>query len=207
MSARLGAPVFIGSRWLRGRPKVAMLGAVFLSMVVGIMFASPPAAHAVSSRPPQAAKSVGFVFGHLPPHRPVVTQRVVATLPVIPSSPAAPAAAPHVPATSPAAPPTVSAAPATTQLPARGHATAFGCAAAIADLTAYSAPGFVIQCPAYAGGHQATTTCATTTSLCNVERLIQIADPCAAAYMNEASNSWVLLGQSNAPIDPYGKCY
>jgi len=38
------------------------------------------------------------------------------------------------------------------------------------------------------------------------EKLIAIAVPCAAAYMNEASNSWVLTGSSDSPIDPYGYC-
>jgi hypothetical protein len=33
-----------------------------------------------------------------------------------------------------------------------------------------------------------------------------IADPCPAAYMNEASNSWDLVGASDAPLDPYGYC-
>ena len=33
-----------------------------------------------------------------------------------------------------------------------------------------------------------------------------IADPCPAAYMNEASNSWLLTGQADVPLDPYGDC-
>jgi hypothetical protein len=33
-----------------------------------------------------------------------------------------------------------------------------------------------------------------------------IADPCPNAYMNEASNSWALMGGSDAPLDPYGSC-
>ena len=48
--------------------------------------------------------------------------------------------------------------------------------------------------------------CASTSAPCDSERLIEIADPCPAAYMNEASNSWVLLGVSDVPIDPYGQC-
>jgi hypothetical protein len=86
-------------------------------------------------------------------------------------------------------------------------ATAFGCAAALAYLAAYAAPGFGAQCPAATGGHQATTMCVTSATPCDVERAILIAEPCAAAYMNEASNSWVLLGVSDAPIDPYGSCH
>ena len=48
--------------------------------------------------------------------------------------------------------------------------------------------------------------CISVSVMCDLGRFIMIADPCAAAYMNEASNSWVLLGLSRAPIDPYGKC-
>ena len=95
-------------------------------------------------------------------------------------------------------------------LPPAGEATAFGCAAALAYLTAYAAPGFTADCPADAGGHQAGTLCVTSVAAptpCDMARIIHIADPCAAAYMNEASNSWVLLGQSDTPIDPYGSCH
>jgi hypothetical protein len=43
--------------------------------------------------------------------------------------------------------------------------------------------------------------------LCDEGRSIVISDPCPAAYMNEASNSWVLIGVlKNVPIDPYGQC-
>jgi hypothetical protein len=92
-------------------------------------------------------------------------------------------------------------------VPPAGEATAFGCAAAQAYLAAYAAPGFGVQCPAETGGHQATTMCVSSATRCDVKRVILIAEPCAAAYMNEASNSWVLLGVSDAPIDPYGSCH
>jgi hypothetical protein len=49
-------------------------------------------------------------------------------------------------------------------------------------------------------------TCVNEAGVCANEDLIAIADPCAVAYMNEASNSWVMTGQSDAPIDPYGAC-
>jgi len=87
-----------------------------------------------------------------------------------------------------------------------GKATEWGCAAAIAYLNAYAAPGFSIQCPGDAGGHQATTTCVTGFRLCGLGASIVIADPCPAAYMNEASNSWVLIGVWRVPIDPFGSC-
>ncbi len=93
-----------------------------------------------------------------------------------------------------------------TGLPPAGEATRSGCAAALTYLYTYAAPGFVFQCPAAAEGHQAATMCASTSAPCDSERLIEIADPCPAAYMNEASNSWVLLGASDVPIDPYGQC-
>jgi hypothetical protein len=50
-------------------------------------------------------------------------------------------------------------------------------------------------------------TCINEPGVCANEDLIAIADPCPAAYMNEASNSWVLTGASDAPIDPYGACH
>jgi hypothetical protein len=93
-----------------------------------------------------------------------------------------------------------------TGVPPAGEATRDGCAAAYAYLQAYAAPGFAFECPGNAGGHEAETMCITGTTPCSTLRLIVIADPCPAAYMNEASNSWTLLGASDAPIDPYGSC-
>jgi hypothetical protein len=92
------------------------------------------------------------------------------------------------------------------ELPPPGEATAYGCAAAAQYIAAYAAPGFWLACPAFSRGHQASTVCESTTSACSVLRIITITDPCAAAYMNEASNSWVLMGLSDAPLDPYGMC-
>jgi hypothetical protein len=91
-------------------------------------------------------------------------------------------------------------------LPLAGEATAAGCTAALDYLTAYAAPGFWLVCPGDARGHQAMTVCESGTSPCSVMRIIVIADACPAAYMNEASNSWSLLGVSDAPVDPYGSC-
>ena len=82
---------------------------------------------------------------------------------------------------------------------------AFGCGAALTYLSAHSAPGFHFACPGYAQGHQAMT-CIDVAGICPGARLIVINVPCAAAYMNEASNSWVLDGLRSAPIDPYGYC-
>ena len=82
----------------------------------------------------------------------------------------------------------------------------YGCAAALAYLATHAAPGFVSYCPHDAGGHQASTTCMDAPTCLAGTRFIWIADPCPAAYMNEASNSYVIIGQSDAPLDPYGYC-
>ncbi|HVT41490.1 MAG TPA: hypothetical protein VHD39_00800, partial [Acidimicrobiales bacterium] len=95
--------------------------------------------------------------------------------------------------------------PATGALPPAGQATAWGCAAALQYLQAYAAPGFTLVCPGYADGHAAMT-CIAEQGSCPGAALIAIADACPQAYMNEASNSWVLTGRSTAPIDPYGPC-
>jgi hypothetical protein len=49
-------------------------------------------------------------------------------------------------------------------------------------------------------------TCKNEPGICPDQLVIAIADPCPAAYMNEASNSWVLMGASAASLDPYGAC-
>ena len=36
--------------------------------------------------------------------------------------------------------------------------------------------------------------------------VIAIADPCPQAYMNEASNSYVITGVADTLIDPFGAC-
>lgn len=110
-------------------------------------------------------------------------------------APAAPAPAQVVATTHPAA-----SAP-----PAPAQPSGYGCAAALAYLTAHSAPGFRFECPGYALGHQAMT-CLNEPGVCPGYGLIAINIPCAAAYMNEAHNSWVVLGEASG-IDPYGYCH
>jgi hypothetical protein len=190
-------------------------------------------ASAVSSRVPKATGQ-SYFYGKAPV-RPEETRRVVATkakpdtakplallfrvasgVPATPThvlNPPAPPPAPTptpVVATAPAARATPAPAPQPVwsgQLPPMGSAFAWGCAAAIQYLEAYAAPGFSIQCPGNAGGHEATTTCISGATLCGDGASIVIADPCPAAYMNEASNTWVLIGVwQNVPIDPYGQC-
>jgi hypothetical protein len=81
----------------------------------------------------------------------------------------------------------------------------YGCAAALAYLSAHAAPGFTFECPGYAMGRQAMT-CVNHAPECAGRKIIAIAVPCAAAYMNEAHNSWVLTGTGSG-IDPYGYCH
>jgi len=136
------------------------------------------------------------------------------------SPPAVLAAAPVSPppaAVPPAAvPPAVPAAPA---LPAYGQASTPGCTAALAYLQAYAAPGFALDCPGYALGHEAMTCLHGTPQYpdaCTNGPTIAISDACPQAYMNEAANSWNLTGQlsteqqkfgaSYSDIDPFGAC-
>jgi hypothetical protein len=84
-----------------------------------------------------------------------------------------------------------------------GQGTAFGCKPALVYLALYAAPGYRFVCPGDAQGHQATT-CDGSYPCVPGQRLIIIADPCPAAYMNEASNSWAVL--DGGEIDPYGAC-
>ena len=48
-------------------------------------------------------------------------------------------------------------------------------------------------------------TCMNQPGVCPGTAVIAIADPCPQAYMNEASNSYVILGLADTPIDPYGR--
>jgi hypothetical protein len=138
---------------------------------------------------------------------PTMTKTTTAAAP--PPAPAPtvtpPSAAP-VPTPAPAAAPPPAPPPATpSAVPAVGQATAWGCGAALAYLQAYAAPGFSLECPGFAEGREAMT-CVRAPGACPTSAVIAIAVPCPQAYMNEASNSLVLTGSSNAPIDPYGPC-
>ena len=143
-----------------------------------------------------------------PAPTPTPTPAVLASTPVAST---APSPAP-TPPPAPVAPP----APA---VPAVGQATAWGCSAALAYLQAYAAPGFTLDCPGYAEGHEAMTCLYDTPAYpdaCPSGPTIAISDPCPQAYMNESANSWNLTGQlsteqqklgvSYADIDPFGPC-
>jgi hypothetical protein len=125
-----------------------------------------------------------------------------APAPEVPPAPAPevpPAPAPEVsPPTEPAAPPESSPSPAELS-------TTWGCDAAVDYLRIHANPDFEIECPGNAFGHQAMT-CAFTAGYCPDRRVIAIAVPCPAAYMNEAENSWIVSGFRPGPIDPFGHC-
>ncbi len=69
-----------------------------------------------------------------------------------------------------------------------------------------AAPGFAVECPADAYGHEAATWVNTPPVCPAGSKVILIADPCPAAYMNEAANSWILMGEAQGSLDPYGAC-
>jgi hypothetical protein len=199
---RVGA----GTRRFAGLGLVLSLGLVVVnatgvgaSGVAGSLASGPPGstAPAAASGPVSTTRGVGPHY--LEAHAVVPAPAAVAPTP--PVAPDPPAVAGEVSTPPPASPPPAE----PSVVPARGTATASGCAAAVAYLAAYSAPGFTYECPGSALGHQAMT-CIDEPGVCADEHLIAIADACPAAYMNEASNSWVLTGSSDAPIDPYGAC-
>jgi len=122
-------------------------------------------------------------------------------------------------ASTPVAPAAPAPAPAPPAVPAYGGATAWGCSAALAYLQAYAAPGFALNCPGYAEGHEAMTCLHGTPQYpdaCPNGPTIAISDACPQAYMNESANSWLLTGQlateqqkfgvSYDSIDPFGAC-
>ena len=205
---RAGAPLGRVA-WLRA---VAISFAISGVMVGGIAATSgasgvaPPTSAAADVTPTSVTTSTVPASDDVPPPGTAATTTTTTTTTLPPAPPPAPAPAPPPPpAAAPAPVPAPPPPPVASALPARGAATASGCTAALAYLAAYSAPGFTFECPGYALGHEAMT-CINEPGACPGESLIAIADPCAHAYMNEASNSWVLTGQSSAPIDPYGAC-
>ena len=126
---------------------------------------------------------------------------------------------PAVLASAPVTPAAPAPAPAPPVVPAYGQATAWGCSAALPYLQAYAAPGFALDCPGYAEGHEAMTCLHGTPEYpdaCPNGPTIAISDACPQAYMNESANSWLLTGQLSTEqqkfgvsydyIDPFGAC-
>ncbi len=118
---------------------------------------------------------------------------------------AVPTVAPAPPAVAPDATPAAAASttPATAP-PAAAPAFTTECGDALAFLASHQAPGFVDTCaPGSALGHYGYT-CATVPGRCDGVRIIHIACPAPFVFMNEAHNSWTVIGQG-AGIDPYGQ--
>lgn len=167
--------------------------------------ASPPATARPSAVPPSTAAA------------PPTTSVPPTTTPPTTATTATTAATTAVPVTRPAPPPTTAPNQArqavatalqtrSTTPAAPALASADTCAAAIAYLSAHSAPGFQFECPGNALGHQAMT-CINVAGVCPGAKLIVISVVCPASYMNEAHNSWVLSGLQTGSIDPYGYCH
>jgi hypothetical protein len=133
---------------------------------------------------------------------PTTTTTTSTTVPPAPPPAPAPTTTTTVPPPAPPAPVALSSA---SGVPPRGEASLWGCAAAVTYLSAYAYPGFTFECPGNALGREGMT-CINEAGVCPGEAVIAIADACPAAYMNEASNSWVMEGLATAPIDPYGAC-
>lgn len=176
----------------RSRPRVAAwTGARATSAAVDSY------AHRVVVPPPRAAWPTTTTVS------PVATTTTTTTTTAAPPPPTTTTTAP--PQSPPAAAPPSPAPAPSNAVPPQGQATQWGCAAALAYLSAYAYPGFTLDCPGNAQGREAMT-CKDWPGVCPGQLVIAIADPCPAAYMNEASNSWVLMGASKAPEDPYGTC-
>ena len=153
-------------------------------------------------------------------------QLLLSSVPAIPASTSvttptttATTTPPAVLASAPVAPAAPAPAPTVPVLPAYGQATAWGCSAALAYLQAYAAPGFALDCPGYAEGHEAMTCLHGTPQYpdaCPNGPTIAISDACPQAYMNESANSWLMTGQLSTEqqsfgvsydfIDPFGAC-
>ena len=91
-----------------------------------------------------------------------------------------------------------------TAAPVRQPAVPGSCAEALAYLAAHQAPGFTDSCfDGSAFGHLGVT-CVNQPGMCTGQRIIRIACPAPFVYMNEAHNSWTLIG-ARTGIDPYGQ--
>jgi hypothetical protein len=194
-----------------------MVGLVVVSVVaVGGVFAVPAA---VSSPDYLPALQPNQPHQYADAHLLALASSSAAAASTTTSTTTAPAATPAVLAATPAAPSPAPAPAPPPAVPAVGQATAWGCSAALAYLQAYAAPGFALDCPGYAEGHEAMTCVHDTPAYpdaCPNGPTIAISDACPQAYMNESANSWTLTGQlateqqkfgvSYADIDPFGAC-
>jgi hypothetical protein len=107
--------------------------------------------------------------------------------------------APAPPPVTVAAPPPAPALPPVTTPAPEGD-----CGAALAYLAAHEAPGFVATCgPGTAFGHYGVA-CWNAVDCPDGQKIIHIACPLPFVYMNEAHNSWTLVGGGSG-IDPHGQ--
>ncbi len=190
--AFLAGPVVLAASlvWLPEAPVARPAGATGAAPV--------SASSAPATAPPAATPKTS---AHPPPDVTIPPTRLPA-VGVAPPSPSTSAPPPAIAAGS-AFLSQIAAAPSGPAVPPEGEATAYGCGPALAYLAAYAAPGFALVCPGDAQGHQATT-CDGEDPCAPGQKMIVIADPCPAAYMNEAHNSWAI--QYGGAIDPYGYC-
>jgi hypothetical protein len=178
---------------------VSHLLTVLLLTAVGAALLLPLSAHSADQQalPSAARHNAATVTPGASVSQPTATTSIpTTTVPAVVTTPTTVPAPAPVPAPVPAP-----AAVAVAAVP-----SGYGCGPAIAYLQAHAAPGFAFQCPGYAEGHQAMT-CDNVAGVCSGTKVIAISTPCPAAYMNEASNSWVVLGESHASLDPYGYCH
>ncbi len=211
------------------RTRTAALLSIVLFAVMAIVAAQLVTSGAGTSQPPLRAQRMAHEARDTALKEAAVAMAATIKRPITPTPPPAPSPAPAAattttttttappaptpapaPAPAPAAAPaaTVASAPAPSDpsvVPPVGQATAWGCGAALAYLQAYAAKSFTLECPGYAEGQEAMT-CMNQAGVCPGTSVIAIADACPQAYMNEASNSYVILGLADTPIDPFGPC-
>ena len=189
---------------VRTRPFVLLSVILFavMTMVAAQLVTEGPA----TSQPPLKAQRAAHLAQQATLEEATAVTAAAIVRPVTPPAPPPTTTTAPTPAPVPAT--TVAAAPPSggpDALPPVGQATAWGCGAALAYLQAYAAKGFTLECPGYAEGREAMT-CMNQPGACPGTSLIAIADPCPQAYMNEASNSYVITGTAETPIDPFGAC-
>lgn len=223
MDIRAGRPG--DQRSPRARPLVVAALLISAALLVAVNLGSPPrllrtAVAAGTYRSPAPGSPLVTPMSSIPTSGPPTTAPPTTAPPTTaPPTTAAPTTVATTPPTT-TSPPTTTPAPVrvATSVPSGGISAAsaaassateaaagYGCAAALTYLQAHAAPGFTFECPGDALGHQAMT-CAFVAGVCPNSRIIAIADPCPAAYMNEAYNSRVAEGLASGPFDPYGYC-
>lgn len=162
-------------------PPVVPMVLLAVALLLGVSTLGRPSVPSVVRDPAAATRTV-----------PTTAAPPVTTVPTVATTTPAPTVPPTVaPAVAPV--PTTSAPPVST-----------GCGDAVAYIAAHAAPGYVTTCaPGSALGHYGYT-CANVPGRCDGVRIIHIACPAPFVYMNEAHNSWVVIGQGSG-IDPFGQ--